>query len=114
MNDAIRSLKGRIGGPAAGTEGAPSEGGVTVLQPGATPAAPGGSVGTSGAWSSVESRALAAQPGAQTQPRGRLLSRAADAVRDGAGGGWALAIALCCAAGLLVLALLRRRSRQVG
>ena len=77
-----------------------------------TPGSPA-RVGTSGVWS-VENRYPVVAPNAASSgppPRGRLLSRAGQAVRHAGGGSWTGALALCVLAAVIVAALVRRRSR---
>ena len=126
MRNAIRTLKDKIAGgreKTAERDKSPAE--VPADAP-ATPPASGavavkpGEVGTSGAWS-VETRypsppAIAASSSGKTggpQPRGRLLSRAGQAVRHVGGGSWGGVVALCAIAFALVAAALAvRRSRH--
>ena len=125
MRNAIRSLKDKVSpgdGAAAALEGsaaeAPAEGAGGAGRVGGPGTKPG-QVGTSGAWS-VETRhpsppAPGASAGGQggAAPRGRLLSRAGQAVRQVGGGSWGGLLALCVIALALVAAALAvRRSRH--
>jgi hypothetical protein len=116
VRNAIRSLKERLGNEPGKTAEGAVEPAAPVSSVAATPGnAPSDprSVGTSGVLS-VETRYPAAQPGTQSNgppPRGRLLTRAGDAVRRAGSSSWTWLAALCLAAGALVVALTLRRAR---
>jgi hypothetical protein len=120
MREAIRSLKNRLGTEDAKADDAARDatGAPAIVPPGSGPTDPRGrgGVGTGGVWS-VETRypaapGAAAPGGPAPSPRGRLLSRAGQAVRRATGGSWAGALVLCFLACVAVTALLLRRSRS--
>jgi len=119
MRDAIRSLKNSLGTDDAKADDATPDatGAAAIVPSGSGPTNPrgGAGVGTVGVWS-VETRYPApgaAPPGTPgPSPRGRLLSRAGQAVRHVTGGSWAGALVLCFLACVAVTALLLRRSRS--
>jgi hypothetical protein len=107
MRDAIESLKKKLQRvPEAAESPAGSAGTVSSSGDASNPAA---GVGTSGALS-VETRYP--DSASQPPPRGRVLTRAGDAMRRAAGGMSLWVVGLCALAAALIVALLMRRPRH--